>query len=258
MISKLFNLLFLIALVACIYILVNVAKGSPAALPVVGSGVSENSEVSRIEVSAHESKKFLADKFVTGFRLELRGPNKDKLFKQMAERRDVIFGNVSALDIPQSNVEQNSVDFRKEWSYEKGRRELVGYVATQSFNVTVDRKTDAAALLAALSSEVDIEIERTSALLKDEDSVQSSVIKAAGKKAMDKAQSYAESVGAKTGKVLQVFAEGDGVVYGEYGMFRAKGLRMNSVMMDGAAPMESTIADSVEVSASIRVVVELK
>lgn len=256
MLSKLFNLLLLVALVICIYFLANLSKGTPVSLPLAKA----SAESSRIEVSAFELKKFVADKFITGFRLELRGKDKDRLFKQMSDRRNVIFGNVAALDIPQSNVEQNSVDFRKEWSYDKGRRELVGYVATQFFSVTVDRKSDAAALLASLSSEDDIEIMRTSAMLKDEDAVQASVIKAAGKKAMDKANHYAESVGTKAGKVLFIGADGGGVTYGEsFGLRRAKGLQMvNSAMMDGAAPMESTIADSVEVSASIRLVVELE
>ena len=257
MISKLFNRLLLAAVVVCIYFLANLAKGTPVSLPLVNESAQESSP--RLEVSASESQKFVADRFVTGFRLELRGKDKESLFNQMANRRNVIFGNVAALDIPQSNVEQSSINFRKEWSYEKGRRDLVGYVATQQFSVMVDRKSDAAALLSALSAEKDVEIDRTSAMLKNESSVEDKVIKAAGQKALAKAKSYAASVGSKVGKVLFVGADGGGVVYGEhFGARRAKGMLANAIEMDGAAPEESTIADSVEVSASIRLVVELK
>jgi hypothetical protein len=196
-----------------------------------------------------------------GFSLEIRGKDKAAVSKLIAERRAVIFENVKQLDIPQSDVEQNSIDIRKEWSYRNNKRELVGYVATQSFVITVSRKIDAAALVQALSTEPDVEIQRTSAQLKDVDAVQSKVIKAAGKKAMAKASDYAEGVGAKLGRVLQINGEGGGVIYNPV-RYRTNGLMLaKSVMLDGAAgaaPDESAIADSVEVSASVRVVVELK
>jgi uncharacterized protein YggE len=172
----------------------------------------------------------------------------------------VIFENVKSLEIPQSNVEQNSVDVRKDWSYRSGKRELVGYVATQNFVVTVNRKIDAAALVQALAAEPDVEIHRTAAQLKDVDGVQSQVIKAAGKKALAKARDYAEGVDAKLGRVLQINGEGGGITYNR--RYRTNGLMMaKAAMLDGAAEMgpdENAIADSVEVSASVRIVVELK
>ena len=48
------------------------------------------------------------------FSLEIRGKDKEVVFKRISERRAVIFENVKSLDIPQSDVEQNSVDIRKE------------------------------------------------------------------------------------------------------------------------------------------------
>ncbi len=149
----------------------------------------------------------------------------------------------------------------KEWSYRNSKRELVGYVATQSFVITVNRKIDAAALVQALSSEPDVEIQRTSAQLKDVDAVQSTVIKAAGKKATAKANDYAAGVGAKLGRVLQINGEGGGVVYSQYNrVYRAKAVMLaaNSMMDAAPAPDETAIADSVEVSASVHVVYELK
>lgn len=255
--SKLFNLVCLAALVVCLYFMVNVSKGGCPSASVPGGSPSYGTP--RVEVSASESKKFVADKFIAGFELRLYGKNKDELFKRMSDRRSVIYGNVKTLDIPESNIEQNSIDFSKEWSYDNGKREFAGYRASQFFNVTVDRKSDVATLVSTLASEPDIEIHRTAATLKDENSVQSGVIKAAGAKAMKKAESYAESVGAKVGKVLLVTSEGDGVFYSEFPVARhSKAMMMNSMDMAAGAPAESIIADSVEVSASVRVVVELK
>ncbi len=261
MISKLLNIVYLVLLIVCVCILIRIVKSEPAAVPVATSNGMAMLEVPRIEVSASETKKFAADKFEMGFSLEIRGKDKAAVSKLIAERRSVIFENVKALDIPQSDVEQNSIDIRKEWSYRNSKRELVGYVATQSFVITVSRKIDAAALVQALSAEPDVEIQRTSAQLKDVDAVQSKVIKAAGKKATAKANDYAEGVGAKLGRVLQINGEGGGIMYNQYNrVYRAKAVMLaGNAMMDGAAaPDETAIADSVEVSASVRVVYELK
>ena len=262
MISKLLNLVYLVLLIACVCILIRVVKSEPAAVPAVAANGTTTFEVPRIEVSASETKKFAADKFEMGFSLEIRGRDKEAVFKRISERRAVIFENVKSLDIPQSDVEQNSVDIRKEWTYRNNKRELVGYVATQNFVITVNRKIDAAALVQALSPEPDVEIRRTSAGLKDENAVQSKVIKAVGEKARSKAKEYAEGVGASLGRVLQINGEGGGIYYRPI-RYRTNGLMMaKSAMMDGAAaeaaPDESAIADSVEVSASIRVTFELK
>ena len=260
MISKLLNIIYLVALIVCVCLLIRVVKSEPAAVSAVASSGATTIEIPRIEVSASETKKFAADKFEMGFSLEIRGKDKAAVSKLIADRRSVIFENVKALDIPQSDVEQNSVEIHKEWTYRNNKRELVGYVATQHFTITVTRKIDAAALVQALSTEPDVEIQRTSAQLKDVDAVQSKVIKAAGNKAKTKAKDYAEGVGAKLGRVLQINGEGGGIIYNPV-RYRTNGLMMaKSVMLDaeGAAPDESAIADSVEVSASVRVVFELK
>ena len=264
MMQKLLNIIYLIVLVVCVCLIIRVFNAQPASVPAVTASNANGAtaiEIPRIEVSASETKKFAADKFEMGFSLEIRGKDKEAVSKRLAERRSVIFENVKQLDIPQSDVEQNSIDIRKEWSYRNSKRELVGYVATQNFVITVNRKIDAAALVQALSSEADVEIHRTSAQLKDVDGVQSKVIKAVGEKARSKAKDYAEGVGAKLGRVLQINGEGGGVYYRPIRL-RTNGLMMaKSVMMDGAAeaaPDESAIADSVEVSASVRVVFELK
>ncbi|SHK41392.1 SIMPL domain-containing protein [Fibrobacter sp. UWB12] len=262
MISKLLNIIYLVLLIVCVCVLIRVVKAEPAAVPVAASNGAVAYEVPRIEVSASETKKFAADKFEMGFSLEIRGKDKDAVFKRIAERRSVILENVKQLDIPQSDVEQNSVDIRKEWTYRNNKRELVGYVATQSFVITVNRKIDAAALVQALSPEPDVEIHRTSAGLKDENAVQSKVVKAVGEKAKAKAKDYADGVGATLGRVLQINGEGGGIYYRPIRL-RTNGLMMaKSAMLDGAvaesAPDESAIADSVEVSASVRVVFELK
>jgi hypothetical protein len=77
------------------------------------------------------------------------------------------------------------------------------------------------------------------------------IVLSVGKKALDKAESYAESVGGKLGRVISVSENGgNDVVYGR------------SPMVLGASKYNeesllSSIADSVSISASVHLVVEL-
>ena len=127
MISKLLNIIYLVLLIVCVCVLIRVVKAEPAAVPVAASNGMVAFEVPKIEVSATETKKFAADKFEMGFSLEIRGKDKESVSKRLAERRSVIFENVKSLEIPQSNVEQNSVEIHKEWSYRRGYAELCDY-----------------------------------------------------------------------------------------------------------------------------------
>jgi uncharacterized protein YggE len=74
-----------------------------------------------------------------------------------------------------------------------------------------------------------------------------------GKKALDKAGSYAESVGGSLGKVISVSENGnnDGIAYGRTVLATAK---FNGYSEEA---MLASIADSVSISASVHLVVEL-
>ncbi len=213
--------------------------------------------IPKIELTGHKSQKFEANQFVSTFSLELRDADKDAVYKKLGERRAKIFDVVKSLDIEESNVEQNSVSLTKEWVYEKGTRSLVGYVATQNFVVKQDSRKDAAMLSQLLSAEPDIEIYPTQATLKNQDSLQGIIIEAAVKDGMDKASHFAAGAGRNLGQVLFIGSEGEGVY--AMGGARRKGAvlaAMNSV--DVIAADVSSIADSVEISANVRLWVELK
>lgn len=214
--------------------------------------------VPKVELTGHKSQKFEANQFVSTFSLELRDADKDVLYKKLGERRAKIFEVVKSLDIAESNVEQNSVSLTKEWSYDKGTRTLVGYVASQSFSVKMDSRKDAAVLSQMLSVESDIEIYPTQSTLKNPDSLQGVIIEAAVKDGMNKAIHYAAGAGKSLGNVLYIASEGEGVM--PMGAHRYKGaMLMASNAMDGAVSADvSSIADSVEISANVRLQVELK
>jgi uncharacterized protein YggE len=79
------------------------------------------------------------------------------------------------------------------------------------------------------------------------------IIHTAGQKALEKANSYAESVGGKVGKVLSVSENGSNHFYGTTVLGARK-----AMAFDGAEGVSlSSVADSVEISATIHLVTEL-
>ena len=249
------GLVLLVALLGFLLLTTNKDNAMQNAMPksLKIPAVAGDAQVSTIKVSASESRKYEANEFVTVAMLELRGRDKELLFKQLETRRQSIFEQMNKLDIQNSDIEQNSVDMRKEWSYDKGTRSLTGYVVSQSFAIRCSSHSVAAAAVAVLSAELDVEINRTSARLQGEDSLRKEIILAVGKKAMSKAESYAESVGGKVGRVISVNENGgnDGVAFGRTVLAAAK---FNDYSEEA---LLSSIADSVSLSASVHLVVEL-
>ena len=184
-------------------------------------------------------------------RLELHGKDKELLFKQLTSRRFSIFEQMRVLEISEADIEQNSIEMRKEWSYDKGTRSLTGYVVSQSFAIKSSSRSVAAAAVAALSAEMDVEIDYTSATLKNQDSLKNEAIHAVGKKALEKAENYAASVGGKLGKVIAVRDDDSG---SDSYVRRHEVFAMAKGVDDAVL---SSVADSVEISASIHLVVEL-
>ena len=243
---------FLIALVALLgFLLLSVDKGD-SSRPWDMSTLSDNRPIPTVEVSASESHKYEANEFLTVARLELHGKDKELLFKQLTSRRNSIFEQMKSLEISEADIEQNSVEMRKEWSYDKGARSLTGYVVSQSFAIKSFSRSVAAAAVAALSAELDVEIEHTSATLKNQDSLKKEAIQAVGKKALEKALNYAESVGGKLGKIVSVRDDGDGAI-----AYTRSGHKVYSAVLSADGASLSSVADSVEISASVHLVVEL-
>lgn len=212
--------------------------------------------VPKVELTAHKSQKFEANQFIANFSVELRDPDKDGAYKKLAERRTRIFETVKSLEIAESNIEQNSVSLTKEWSYRDGGRKLTGYCATQHFQVKLDSRRDAAALSELLASQPDVEIYPTQTTLAAQDSLQGVMIEAAVREGLAKASHYAAGAGLKVGRVLYMNDMGSNVM--PMGMHRYKAMAFASNGMDGSAPDESAIADSVEISVNVQLGVELK
>ena len=247
--------LVVVLFVIVAFVVMSVDKGEKASdgfsqmIPRLG----ESSPVPSVDVWVSESKKFEANEFVTVAMIEIHGRDKELLFKQLTSRRASIFEQMKALDISDADIEQNSVEMRKEWSYDRGTRSLTGYVVSQFFAIKSSNRATAAAVIASLSAELDVEISRTSASLKNEAELKKQIIHMAGQKALEKAASYAESVGGKVGKVLSVSENGGGHLYGTTVLGARKAMSFDGA--EGASL--SSVADSVEISATVHLITEL-
>ena len=146
------GLVLLVALLG--FLLLTTDNGCMASKrPLEVSSVVGSSNTATVEVSASESHKYEANEFLTVARLELHGKDKELLFKQLTSRRFSIFEQMRVLAISEADIEQNSIEMRKEWSYDKGTRSLTGYVVSQSFAIKSSSRSVAAAAVAALSAE---------------------------------------------------------------------------------------------------------
>ena len=211
----------------------------------------------KYEKGENDTKKALYSGYFAIVKLSIRNStDQNERYFVYDKKLISVFEQMKNLDVSESDIEQNSVEMRKEWSYDRGTRSLTGYVVCQSFAIKTSSRSTAAAVVASLSAEMDVEINHTSAALKNQDSLKNEAIHAVGKKALDKAASYAESVGGKLGRVITVGGDDYGdasVVYGH----TVLGARKSLAYGDAMGADVSAVADSVEISASVRLVVEL-
>ena len=127
----------------------------------------------------------------------------------MSDRRARLFEILKSLGIPESSVEQNSVELRKEWSYDDGKSTFLGFRSEQSFSVHVKSRALQRSISQALSKEPELEINNTKAQLNNVSALQAEVVKKACEKAFAKAENYARSAGRKLGRIVVVGGDVD-------------------------------------------------
>ncbi|MCQ2050347.1 MAG: SIMPL domain-containing protein [Candidatus Saccharibacteria bacterium] len=229
----------------------------------VGLFSGSASKKTLITVETENEKNFAADEYDVSLNLQFTGKDANKLYNQVAERRTTMLELMKNMDIPESAVEQSSVNLEKDWNYRKDPEALLGYHASQSFVVRVSSRETAAMLVEALSSVEDVEIRHVEARLKSIDSVQSALLKETSNKAMNKANSFAAGFHGTLGKILYV---GDGTNVSDafggavHAVMDRMSLQTNRAhgFLKSMTPDFSAIADSVPVQSHVKLIVEMK
>ena len=230
---------------------------------------------SYVQVSQDESKKFLADLFTISAGAVLDGNNRDEIYNQVGRVKDSIVSLAKNLGVAESEIEIHTarIGIKSRWDMENNAHKKSRFRARQFVTVNFTSKQDAAAFLAEVGGADNIVVSEISSVLKNRDSLQVLVTEIAGRKAMARATAIAEGFGGKLGDVVFVGdnssedynivneisyesnARGRTVLGNRRGLSSSFGGGLAGLLGGGAGDM---IADSVEVSSRVNVVVELK
>ena len=92
----------------------------------------EGQPLGGVTVSSEETKNFLADEYVTSFKMVLKDKNKDVAYKRLNESREKILALLQKHSVGPQGYELLSTSLEKEWNYTKGKRYFLGYTASQT------------------------------------------------------------------------------------------------------------------------------
>lgn len=248
------------------------------ALPMGQITTSSKASVPNIEISGTHVQNVAADRFASRLELDMTHANKDSMFIEMNRARSMLYDKVAAVGIPKANLEHQSFTTDEKWDrhYDKNTdkyvEKFIGYHIHQNFNLSTDSKKE---LLLFLNSSTDIphlSIKSVSPGIKDYARVRGQAIKLATQSALDDATIYAEAARSKVGRVLYI-ADGEyfdirphyigfygGVPDHVSGLLGGAGGGIGSVkkIITKNVYDENSIADSLEVGASVLLIVELK
>ena len=234
--NKVSYVVIIVLAFVCLVLSLSIGRASDvAAQPKVSSlePVSEQDGLPSggVTVSSEEKKNFLADEYVTSFKMVLRDKNKDVAYRRLNESREKVLALLQKHSVGPQEYELLSSSLEKEWDYAKGKRFFLGYAASQMVKVISHSKQELDSLEFDLTGFAFIDNVSTQSRLKNAEALEVDVIKSACKKASRLAEVNARSVGTKAGKVISV---------------------------EGSSEVEKlSSSDSVEVSASVSATLSL-
>ena len=143
----------------------------------------EGQPLGGVTVSSEETKNFLADEYVTSFKMVLKDKNKDVAYKRLNESREKILALLQKHSVGPQGYELLSTSLEKEWDYAKGKRFFLGYTASQMVKVISHSKQESDSLEFDLASFAFVDNVSTQSRLKNAETLEVGVIKSACKKA---------------------------------------------------------------------------
>ena len=248
------------------------------ALPMGQITTSSKASVPNIEISGTHVQNVAANRFTARLELDVIHQNKDSMFIKMNEARDMLYSKAAAVGILKGNLEHQSFKTDEKWdrhydkSTDKYVEKFIGYHIHQNFELSTDTKKE---LLMFLNHSTDIphmSIKSVSPSLKDQNTVRMQMMKFATQNAMDDAAIYAEATKSRLGRVLYI-ADGEYFdIRPHYVGFYGAGFDGLSGLLGGGGGGigsaqkiitknvydDNSIADSLEVGASVLLIVELK
>lgn len=230
------------------------------------AGVKDGGK-SYVEVTQSEVKKFAADKFQVQALISEMGADKKHIGDVVVEKMDFVLLAAGALGVARSEMEIQGlrVSRRSPWELRQDVNKSNVYQANMRVTVNFTSKKDAAAFMTEISSMGDVEITQVNSLLKNEDSLRVQVVNSAGKKAMTRAKALAEGFGGELGRVVSVGNDDANIGVQPLMAYQTNDMQLRKNASDGLSGLlgaaggeEMNIADSVRISAFLKVVAEIK
>ena len=229
-----------------------------------------------VQVHQEESKKFLADLFTISAGAVVDGDNRDEIYNQVGRVKDSIVALARKLGVAESEIDVHTarVGIKTRWDKAKNESKKNRFRARQFVTVNFSSKLDAAVFLAEVGGAENVTVGSVSSVLKNGNSLKVFVTEVAGRKAMARAKAIAEGFGGSLGNVvyignnssddysivtevdLESSAKGRTVLGNRRSIEDRFGGGLAGLL--GGAGAEGMIADSVEITSGVNVIVELK
>ncbi len=212
---------------------------------------SDSKNLAQLEILSRETEKFAADEFKTFFQLELQGADKKALYQQAVKRNAEILRQLRDLGVLDTDVSTGQISLTKNfrYNYQSGKNEFLGYRANQFFEVTTHSKDTAGTVVKTFAKSNDLQNNGTEPI------TQKTAHGKAIEIAKEKAKLFAEGLGMHLGGILSIDDSSEPTAR----MYSRAAKASGAVeLSNGYGNAAEAIADSVEVSATARLVFELK
>lgn len=214
-----------------------------------------NSEVPKtIKVSGSHKETITPDLYKCHLFIKQNAVEKETAIKALEQTRAELYQIVKKANLPDSSIKPESISVRKQQKWENGVSQDIGFIAEQSFVISISEKQKTSDFIKAFASLNDIELRYIEPLLSNPEKTKNEISAKALDLAMKKAESLAESINAKIGKPIQISEENF-----QEPRFHSFSLAKNSVTAYGR---EQSLGDdfstSIEMESTIFLTVELK
>ena len=202
-----------------------------------------------------EARKYPADFFVAHARLNLVGKAEKGMFDSLAAKRGEVAKELDSLRIENLSVAWKTVKLERHWKLIGNRWVVDGFEAGQSFTAEARSREDAETIARTLMNHGGVLLDSVELKVKEWDRIKRELVMAAGKSALRNVETTAAAVNGKTGRVLfaSTHEESSGV-----NTLRSRFL-YGGLLGGGEDDRKNpAIPDSLELSALVEVVVELK
>ena len=220
----------------------------------VGCSQSENAPIRSIKVSGTYKETITPDLFKCHLSLSQKHSSKDSATFLLETKRENLYALVKKLDLPDSSIKPQSISVRKQQKWENGVSQDIGFIAEQSFVISIPEKQKTSDFVKNSASLNDIELRYIEPLLSNPEKTKNEISAKALAKAMEKAEFLAQSVNAGIKEPIQISEESF-----QEPRFHSLSLAKNSIAAYGREQnLGDDFSTSIEMESTIFLTVELK